>query len=65
MCNASVSFPGNGKTLAFLLPIMEKILRVKKNLEPVELSLNKPIAVIVVPMRELADQIFVSSHPLP
>src|SRR5712691_6052696 len=43
---------GTGKTLAFLLPLLEKLLREK----PAQ-ALNSPSALILTPTRELAIQI--------
>ncbi len=52
-------FLGSGKTLAFLLPILERIH--KHNLEYGSTqNTNTPKAVILVPSRELAFQIHVS-----
>ncbi|KAH8353675.1 hypothetical protein KR084_012623, partial [Drosophila pseudotakahashii] len=44
---------GSGKTAAFLLPILSKLLD-----DPQDLEIGKPQAVIVSPTRELAIQIF-------
>ena len=46
---------GNGKTLAFLVPLLNQILY-HKNAEETE-AINSPYAVIVTPGRELADQV--------
>ena len=46
---------GNGKTLAFLVPMLHQILYLK-DVEESE-QLNSPYGVIVTPGRELADQI--------
>ena len=50
---------GSGKTLAFLLPIIEKIHRYKQTTGH-EAKPNKPYSVILTPSRELTDQIQVS-----
>ena len=54
---------GNGKTLAFLLPLLDKVSRLKEATSQVESEhsvthLNRPLAVVVAPGRELAFQIF-------
>ena len=56
---------GNGKTLAFLLPLLHNTLKLKEAAEKAQednnarlLHLNRPLAVIVTPGRELAHQIF-------
>jgi len=54
---------GNGKTLAFLLPLLDKVSRLKEATSQVEAEhsvthLNRPLAVVVAPGRELAFQIF-------
>jgi len=54
---------GNGKTLAFLLPLVQRVLRLKEAIGQVESDrqltyLNRPLAVVVAPSRELAHQIF-------
>jgi superfamily II DNA/RNA helicase len=47
---------GNGKTLAYLVPIIQKVLEAKEaQTEP--RKKNSPIAVVVTPGRELAEQI--------
>ncbi|XP_052854475.1 ATP-dependent RNA helicase vasa [Drosophila gunungcola] len=48
---------GSGKTAAFLLPILSKLLD-----EPQEFEIGKPQAVIVSPTRELAIQIFTEAR---
>lgn len=48
---------GNGKTLAFLVPMLQHILR-RKEVEEGTPQHNSPYGVIVTPGRELADQIF-------
>lgn len=46
---------GSGKTLAYLIPIIDKLLKYEeefgKNEEP-----NRPLGLVLVPSRELADQ---------
>ena len=46
---------GNGKTLAFLIPMLNQLLYLKDMEETPQL--NAPYGVIVTPGRELADQI--------
>lgn len=46
---------GSGKTVAYLVPIIEKIIEAKRLTE--ETHFNSPSALILVPGRELADQI--------
>ena len=46
---------GNGKTLAFLVPLLNHILK-QKDVEE-QAQLNSPYGVVVTPGRELADQI--------
>ena len=46
---------GNGKTLAFLIPMLNQLLYHKDSEETEEV--NSPYAVIVTPGRELADQV--------
>jgi len=47
---------GTGKTLAYLLPIIEK-LRYDEDVEGVVTRLNRPRALVLVPTRELAVQV--------
>ncbi|XP_065578982.1 probable ATP-dependent RNA helicase DDX28 [Artemia franciscana] len=47
---------GSGKTLAYLLPVIQQILEMKAA-DP-QLRVNRPLAIIVTPGRELAQQIF-------
>jgi len=55
-CNALIAAEtGNGKTLAFLLPLLNQILK-QKDIEE-RAPLNSPYGVVLVPGRELADQI--------
>ena len=49
-------FSGSGKTLSFLLPLVQKILKEKQK-GLYEQTLNTPFGIILVPSRELADQI--------
>jgi len=55
-CNTMIAAEtGNGKTLAFLIPMLNSILKMKDVEEKVEI--NSPYGVVVTPGRELADQI--------
>ncbi|KAG8223705.1 hypothetical protein J437_LFUL004070 [Ladona fulva] len=55
-CNTALAAEtGCGKTLAYLLPIMQHILKWKKHMEPP--PMNCPLALILSPNRELAQQI--------
>ncbi|XP_025415053.1 probable ATP-dependent RNA helicase DDX28 [Sipha flava] len=47
---------GCGKTLAYLLPIIQQILAHKSKVK-VQNQFNSPLALVIVPGRELADQI--------
>ena len=54
---------GNSKTLAFLLPLIQKVVRLKEAIRQVEsdrrlIYLNRPLAVVIAPSRELAHQIY-------
>jgi superfamily II DNA/RNA helicase len=53
---------GSGKTIAFLLPIIQRIL----DEEPISLGNNPPAPrlLILIPTRELAEQIFVEARKL-
>jgi len=60
---------GNGKTLAFLLPLLHKVIRLKEAVAQVEsdkslIHLNRPLAVVVLPSRELAHQVFNAARDL-
>jgi len=52
--------PGSGKTLAFLLPIIEQI-HGYNSVHGRSRAPNRPLSVILTPSRELADQIYVRS----
>jgi len=49
---------GSGKTLAFLLPIIEQIHKYYSVYGPSRAP-NRPLSVVITPSRELADQIYV------
>ena len=50
---------GSGKTLAYLLPLLQNVAQQKRRLGPAARP-NSPRGLIIVPARELADQIYVS-----
>jgi len=55
-CNSLIAAEtGNGKTLAFLVPLLNNILK-QKDIEE-EVQMNSPYGLVVTPGRELADQI--------
>jgi superfamily II DNA/RNA helicase len=49
---------GCGKTLAYLVPLVQNIMLEKRGRR--RRGVNQPLAIILVPSRELADQIYVS-----
>lgn len=49
---------GCGKTLAYLLPIIQQVLEWKSFIPE---KLNAPLALIIVPNRELVKQIYVTN----
>lgn len=51
---------GCGKTLAYLTPIIQQVLSYKEKVK-FDNKFNSPLALIIVPGRELADQIGVCS----
>ena len=53
-------FPGSGKTLAYLLPAVDMLLRRRSHQQGQE-TVNTPSIIILTPSRELADQVTVSS----
>jgi len=56
--NVYYAILGSGKTLAFLLPIIEQIRGYKAVFGPSQAPC-RPLSVIITPSRELADQIYV------
>lgn len=54
---------GCGKTLAYLTPIIQQILAYKENVK-FKNQFNSPLALVIVPGRELAEQIGVCSDPI-
>ena len=51
---------GSGKTLAYGIPALQRILTCKSNLSPTALNLNAVRTLVLVPTRELSEQ--VTSH---
>jgi superfamily II DNA/RNA helicase len=51
---------GGGKTLCYALPIIESCIRIKNYIERTQLKRekNQPIAIVLVPTRELAFQVY-------
>lgn len=58
LSNMTSYFAGCGKTLAYLLPIIEKI-KTHQRVFGKHNDVNSPYAIILVPSRELAEQISV------
>lgn len=50
---------GNGKTLSYIAPMLQQIAE-RKKVQP-ELPMNSPMGLVIVPGKELAAQIQVSS----
>lgn len=50
---------GCGKTLAYLAPIIQQILHLKRTSKELD-TINAPIGLIITPGRDLAEQIYVS-----
>jgi len=57
-CIYCAIFLGSGKTLAFLLPIIEQV-HGYNSVYGRSRAPNRPLGVVVTPSRELADQIYV------
>lgn len=57
---------GSGKTLAYAIPIIQSILdlRAKKRLNPIEIISSNLNAIILVPTRELSEQVSVTFRNL-
>lgn len=54
---------GCGKTLAYLIPVINQILNWLKYLPTAEREFNQPLSLVLAPSRDLAEQIAVSrSH---
>lgn len=48
---------GSGKTLAYLIPVIQTILEYKQNVQSGDLSDSNTLGIILVPTRELAQQV--------
>lgn len=48
---------GSGKTLAYLIPVIQTILDYKKNDDSAEEGSNKTLGILLVPTKELANQV--------
>ena len=55
---------GSGKTIAFLLPIVNKLLQNPAPLTPISHGTSFPVALILAPTRELAEQIYAESRKI-
>ena len=65
MHNLIIAETGGGKTLAYLLPLIETCIRVKQNLKTsLKRGLNQPVGIILVPTRELAFQTYSTLNKL-
>jgi hypothetical protein len=64
--NLLVAETGGGKTLAYLLPMLEVCVRTRRFLNDIEITRThkQPIGVIVVPTRELAYQVYEMARSL-
>ncbi len=60
--NLALKSQGTGKTLAYLLPVIQQ-LREDEIVHKIETRLNRPRAVILVPNRELGEQVLVLFRP--
>ncbi len=49
---------GNGKTLAFLVPVIQQTIQLKEVIPSEKRAYNSPLAVIVTPGKELSRQVF-------
>ncbi len=55
---------GSGKTIAFLLPILTKMLKDGPPSKDYNDNIARPVALILIPTRELAEQIWKESRKL-
>jgi ATP-dependent RNA helicase DDX3X len=55
---------GSGKTIAFLLPVVNKMLKEGAPSENYDDALARPVTLILIPTRELAEQIYKESRKL-
>lgn len=58
------SHTGSGKTVAFLLPIITKMLREGPPADEQNDGIARPVTLILIPTRELADQIYKEARKL-
>jgi ATP-dependent RNA helicase DDX3X len=58
------SHTGSGKTVAFLLPIITKMLKEGPPVDDKNDGIARPVTLILIPTRELADQIFKEARKL-
>lgn len=56
-CTMLVAQTGQGKTLAYLVPIVDRLLKQQGHSDPAQVPLNEPQVIVVTPGRELACQI--------
>lgn len=52
----AVAETGSGKTISYVLPILDRLRRMEEDDNPVVLA-SEPRALVIVPSRELADQV--------
>ncbi|KAF9218629.1 DEAD-domain-containing protein [Gyrodon lividus] len=55
---------GSGKTAAYCIPVLQKILSAKSNLSSVDPSYQATRALILVPTRELSEQVYICLQSL-
>ena len=55
---------GSGKTIAFLLPVINKLLHSKPPITPKKYGTSFPVVVVLVPTRELVEQIYEEAKKL-
>jgi ATP-dependent RNA helicase DDX3X len=58
------SHTGSGKTVAFLLPIITKMIREGPPSDELDNGIARPVTLILIPTRELADQIYKEARKL-
>lgn len=55
---------GSGKTVAFLLPILNQLLKEGPPIDSNNENIAAPVTLILIPTRELADQIYKEARKL-
>ncbi|KAH9947033.1 DEAD-domain-containing protein [Amylocystis lapponica] len=55
---------GSGKTAAYCIPVVQKILNAKANIPPEDLTRQITRVLILVPTRELSEQVYTHLHSL-